>query len=83
MIHDLKTWPEPFQAIRDGLKQFEYRKDDRGFEVGHQLLLIEFDPERGRLTGRALMARVTYIARGRFGIPRGFCVMSIRVEKLL
>lgn len=43
-IHSLKTWPEPFQALVDGRKTFELRKNDRGFMVGDQLQLREWDP---------------------------------------
>lgn len=42
--HVLKTWPGPFAAVRDGLKTFEWRRDDRGYEVGDVLRLREWDP---------------------------------------
>jgi len=30
--HDLKTWPDPFQAVWDGKKLFELRlRDDPGY----------------------------------------------------
>ena len=32
--HELKILPEYFVAVRDGIKKFEVRKDDRPFEVG-------------------------------------------------
>lgn len=44
MRHELKTHPEPFEAVVQGLKTFEYRYDDRGFNVGDELLLREWDP---------------------------------------
>jgi len=42
--HELKTWPEFFEATRRGQKKFELRRDDRpeGFQVGDELLLREF-----------------------------------------
>lgn len=78
-IHELKTHPEPFQAVVSGAKRFEFRKDDRTprFEPGDILRLQEFDPESG-YTGHSRNRIVTYIARGpNFGIPEGYCVMSL------
>lgn len=73
--HDLKTWPEFFQATLNGLKKFELRRDDRpeGYQVGDELLLKEWDPEieepygpgeGGKYkgyTGREVLVRVDYI----------------------
>lgn len=81
--HELKTWPEPFAAIKSGTKMFEFRSDDRRprFAVGDVLHLREHVPSRlgdGRDTGDALVARVTYVARGPdWGIPEGYCVLSL------
>lgn len=43
-IHELKTWPQYFHAIKEGIKTFEVRKADRDFNVGDILLLREFIP---------------------------------------
>ncbi|RYG63647.1 DUF3850 domain-containing protein, partial [bacterium] len=44
-VHDLKTQPEPFQAVWSGRKNFELRQNDRDFAMGDILLLREFDPK--------------------------------------
>jgi len=79
MIHDLKTWPEPFNLALGGLKPFEMRKDDRGFEVGHDLQLREWDPYARAYTGRELTRRITCIVRsaGPVALPRGFVVLGV------
>lgn len=77
-LHELKCWPEPFEALRSGAKLHEYRRDDRGFAVGDRLLLRRWDPESASYSGRAVEVAVTYISRGPgFGIPEGYVVMSV------
>ncbi len=44
--HDLKCWPEYFEAIRSGTKTFEVRLNDRGFLAGDVLHLHEWDPQK-------------------------------------
>lgn len=80
-VHFLKTWPEHYQAVLDGRKRFEWRKDDRGFTEGDVLVLQEYDPQREEYTGEALSVEVTHIVRGpipAFALPEGYAMMSIR-----
>lgn len=78
--HDLKCWPQPFDAIWDGRKRFEIRKNDRNFGVDDRLVLWEWDPISEKYTGRKIEAQVTYIVRGgEWGLPDDLCVMSISV----
>lgn len=93
MTHELKCHPEPFQAVKRGEKTFEYRKDDRDYRVGDTLWLREWDLTRiaarefnGRssfeaelqgYTGERVHRTVTYIIREGYGIPEGYCIMSI------
>jgi hypothetical protein len=75
--HTIKCWSAQFQAIVDGVKTFEFRKDDRGYQVGDLLELVEWFPEENR-SGRGRSVQVTYILRGpNFGMPDGYVVMSI------
>jgi RecJ-like exonuclease len=51
--HELKCWPKFYWAIQEGLKTFEYRKNDRGYDVDDDLLLQLFAPcERCKGKGR-------------------------------
>jgi len=81
-VHTLKTWPDIYKLMVDGVKTFDYRKNDRDFQVGDTLRLREYIPGRrdaGRFTGRTLYVKVTYILKDAppaFGLPEGFCVMQ-------
>lgn len=83
-IHDLKCWPEPFEAMLAGCKRHEIRRDDRGFEVGDLLLLREWAPQADAgYTGRMALLWVTYLSRGpEWGLPQGHVVMSVAEAKV-
>lgn len=85
--HKLKCWPSYFDAIERGDKNFEVRRDDRGFQRGDVLVIEKFDPESGtyvfddsRQPARpfVLRRRITYILTGgRFGVEAGYVVMGL------
>lgn len=89
LIHDLKTWPEQFEAVLTGAKTHEVRRADRPFAVGDVLKLNEWKPAdtaacdwkatglAGTYTGRWIECEVTHITQGAFGLPADLCVMSI------
>ena len=59
--HELKIWPQFFQAVIDEEKTFEVRKDDRGFRKDDQLLLREWDPNAKFYTEREVLVHVKYL----------------------
>jgi len=81
-IHTLKTWPEYFEAILNGTKTFEVRKNDRNFKVGDRLDLIEFDPNlpiRGQLTGKHCHRFISYILdTNTFVNLQGYVILGLR-----
>ena len=78
MTHELKIWPEYFQAVWDGRKTFEIRKKDRDYQVGDYLKLLEFDPDKQDYTGSGLLVRVTYILEDPEFVKDGYVVMGIK-----
>lgn len=79
-VHELKTWHEPFDAVWEGKKFHELRKNDRGFTTNDLLILREYHAPLQRYSGRTIFAVPTYITRvGAFGLPDDMVVMSIRV----
>ncbi len=81
--HDLKCWIEFWEAIKEGRKTFDVRKGmDRTYGVGDRLRLRRYDPELKDYTSGEILARVTYIMRGTFGIPDDVWVLGLRVENV-
>ena len=65
--HELKSWPQFFEAIRLGLKTHDLRsKKDREFKVGDTLILLEYDPINGVYTGRTVECTVTFITSNEY-----------------
>lgn len=87
MTHELKCLPLYFQAVHDGRKPFEVRKNDRGFRCGDMLWLREYDPSgldrllmRNPYTGRSVYRRVTYILSAAEFLQPGFVVLGLSSE---
>jgi ethanolamine utilization microcompartment shell protein EutS len=76
MLHELKTDPNQFDFLFDDSKKFEFRKADRNFRPGDILILREYDPLT-QYTGQYLLRSVTHILREGYGLPDGYCIMSI------
>lgn len=49
MKHELKIWPQYYCRVADRSKTFEVRKNDRGFQLGDEVVLREWDPELEQL----------------------------------
>lgn len=80
MRHELKTWPEAFDAVAGGRKTWEIRLDDRGFKLGDTVVLCRYDPDLrgGQYTGERCQKRVGFMLRGPdFGIPSGFVIFTL------
>ncbi len=77
--HLLKSWVVYFNAILQGRKTFDYRKNDRDFKIGDTLQLREWDPEINKSTGRRLRVLVQDICHDIPGMPVEYCIMSIKL----
>lgn len=81
MVHNLKCHPEPFEMVRIGVKRFEIRYNDRGYQVGDILRLYKHDPQTDAgqgLEGIPVQVWVTYILEGgQYGLEPGYIVMGI------
>ena len=73
MKHELKTWPQYFQALWAGAKTFEIRRN-MTFKVHDEIVLQEYDPEEDDYTGREIEGFITYLTD--FAQKKGYCVFS-------
>lgn len=83
--HTLKCFSVYWDAIERGDKNFEVRRDDRGFQKGDVLVLQKFDGSHYEMDGygygakhKELRRRVLYVLTGgQFGIAPGYVVMAL------
>jgi hypothetical protein len=80
MTHRLKTWPAFFRLVEQGVKPFEYRKNDRDYKAGDTLVLCEFSPYSKTYLGGEIEAEVLSVIDSCPGLPDGYCIMGIRVK---
>ena len=80
--HFLKTWPEPYWRTYHGFKLFEFRKNDRDFQLLDYLVLQEYDPKTETYSGHETKYIVLYILKEGFGLPDGYCIMSLKKDML-
>lgn len=85
MKHTLKCDPESWQAIYQGVKTCEVRINDRGYQIGDELLLRQTthngeDIKSGRapmiFTGREISVYVQHVLEG-YGLQFGHVALSI------
>jgi hypothetical protein len=77
-VHKLKTWPPYFEAVERGEKNFEVRRDDRGFQKGDYLELIFHSPDEQWRKREPIHKRITWILTGgQFGIEPGYVVLGL------
>lgn len=78
--HTIKCIPPYFDHIESGLKTFELRRNDRDYQVGDTLRLVEYRPDWNNYTGRELRRRVTYVLHvGKFVPGADYVCMSLGV----
>ena len=84
-IHEIKVWSEYWDALEDGDKPFEVRRDDRGYQKGDMLVLCKWDRLKdcfvrtGDNSQIQIRRKITYILTGgQFGIEPGYVVLGLK-----
>ena len=75
--HELKIMPQYFEAVKEGRKWFELRKNDRDFRYGDILILKEWNGER--YTGKEIRRRIIGVLKDvpEYGLKDGYCILSM------
>lgn len=60
-----KTWPELFQKVLDGDKNFDLRLADFEIKPGDILVLREYDPRTREYTERVMEKKVTFVLKSK------------------
>ena len=81
--HYLKTIQPYFDESKKGNKKFEFRKNDRDFQVGDEVFLREYDPETNIYSGNVMKANITYVLKDFGGMDSGYCVLSLEFVHMI
>lgn len=63
MIIEKKTWPEAFEKVLSGEKNFDVRLADFECKEGDTLVLREYDPKTKQYTGRKIEKKISLVFR--------------------
>lgn len=74
-VHELKITSEFFEAVKDGRKKFEIRKNDRNYNVGDILVLLEYDKYYEAFTGEKITVEISYMTD--YAQQDGYVVLGI------
>lgn len=84
-VHELKCAPDYWDALERGDKNFEVRRDDRGFQKGDYIVLQKYKIGEGFVrcglsnSKQELCFKITYVLTGgQLGIEPGYVVMGLR-----
>lgn len=80
IYHYVKCLPEFFNrldVVSGGPKNFEIRKNDRGYKVGDLVTLMEWSPENG-YSGESVTVTIKWLMKDcpEFGLLNGFCIFN-------
>jgi hypothetical protein len=78
MNHDLKLIQPHYNAVDDGSKPFEVRKNDRPYAVGDTLTLHEYDPAAQEYVGPKIVREVTYKLDDPAYVKEGYVILGVK-----
>ncbi len=80
-LHNLKIADEYYDAVKNGVKTFEVRKNDRDYKVGDSLKLCPVDSNGELVRDLGFKRYITYILTHDdfpLGVPEGYVILALR-----
>lgn len=77
-VHSVKIGKEFFEDVKNNVKTFELRKNDRNYKAGEILELHEY--EAGEETGRTCRKLITYMLKEFTGLQDNYCILGLKDE---
>jgi len=85
IVHQLKIVAPHYGYVRDGLKDFEIRFDDRDYQVGDLLIMEKhyYKAPGGKLhpTGDSIERTIKHILRKFKGLMNGYVILGLKGDK--
>ena len=79
-MHHLKTWPKFFEQAWQGNKPFEGGINDRKFQAGDEIVLMEYDHDNEIYSGREIRGMITYVLKDYHAITDGYVAFAYRAD---
>jgi hypothetical protein len=83
-VHTVKSWSHFYDAIVEGKKLHDLRKDDRNYKVGDTLILCRYDIKTGEYTGEQCWRKISYITSNKYPcayssavLPHEYVILSL------
>lgn len=74
----IKIIPQFFEEVENGNKRAELRMNDRAYKQGEIYDLREWNPLKGRYTGKAITIMITHVLESFEGLKKGWCMFSFK-----
>lgn len=76
MVYELRLRSKYFHQVKEGIRAYEYRYNDKNFQVGDLLSLQEYNDLASACTGDQILVKVVSVCTE--FVPEGYCIMGIK-----
>lgn len=80
VTHYVKSHHEYFAQVSSGENGTQVRRDDRDYQKGDTLCLLEFDPVKKKFCGSMITTKITCVIRNMIGVKKHYAVLSIEIR---